>query len=197
MRKLLSKTLQIRQLTGMSQQETAAMLGISREALALHETGKRLNLPGSATVFHGLLLAEMNKPENKAPATVAPSETAKEKLKQQLTHIIDARRYELQQVQRCINKCRLKQMQQQNRLRVVPSVEKVQSQLLAQSNGPWQPVSQRQQQWLKMVKEFHSFTRANEGSYIEQQLLQLRYNMLVMEAAEAEKMLAELDDPTS
>jgi transcriptional regulator with XRE-family HTH domain len=196
MPKHFDKKLEIRRLTGMSQQEAAAMLGISREALALYESGKRLSLPGSATLFHALLIVEMNNAVE-PPATDAPalSETARQQLRQKLEWIVKENRFQALKLQRQIDQYTLQQSQQQNRLRVLPCVEKVHAQLLEQSSGtPWKPVSTHQQKWLEMVKDFPDFMQPDEQLEVELALLRLRHQMLLHEAEEVEKMMEEMRD---
>ena len=76
---------------------------------------------------------------------------------------------------------------------LVPCLEQVHTSLLEQSKGAtWKPVSEHQKHWLEMVKGFSSFNEPDEESFIQQQLLQLKYKTLLYEAEEAERMMAEL-----
>jgi len=194
MPKHIDKKLQIRRLTGMSQVETAAMLGISREALANYESGNRQSLPGSASLFHALLFTEMNNvAESSATDAPAMSDAIRQKLREKLEWLVKKNRFQAWKLQRQIDQLVVKQKQEQNRLRLIPCVEKVQTDLLEQNKGgPWQPVSKRQQAWLEMVKDFPSFTQHDETLQSELAMLRLKHAMLLHEAEEAERMMGEM-----
>ncbi len=194
MPKYFDNKLDIRRLTGITQLDAAMMLGISREAVANYESGNRPQLPGSASLFHALLITEMNKAtEPSFTDAAALTDASRQKLRKELEGIVQENRFQAEKLKREIEQNSLKQSQQQQRLRLLSCVEKVQAQLLEQSNGSaWQPVNQRQQKWLELAKGFSEFTRPDDKLKIELSLLQLRHKMLLQEADEAERMLAEL-----
>jgi transcriptional regulator with XRE-family HTH domain len=194
MSKRLKKEDGIRQLAGLSQAEMAGMLGISREVLANYEAGHRPALPAKATLILGLLQVELNKPEHQpAASSPAPGETARQTLHTKLDFIVRENRFKAFMVQKQLDKCVQQQLLAQKRSRLVPCIEKVFATLLEQSkDSPWQPVSEHHTRWLGMAKELSSFSQSGEAHFIRQQLLELKYKMLVQEAEEAERMIAEL-----
>jgi hypothetical protein len=72
-------------------------------------------------------------------------------------------------------------------------VEKAQVTIITQSSGtPWQPITERHVKWLEMIKTFPSYNRFDESAHLQQLKNQLRYNMLIKEAEEAERMIADV-----
>lgn len=186
--------LELRQMTGMKQEELAAMLGISRTAIAMHESSGR-SLPRDAFFYHTSLWVEMTKPENQdGSESAGPSDSSLEQWKKELKRLIKQNRYTAEQLQRKITAYQEKESEQRNRQLLLRCMPKVQAQLMEQSRGTiWQPITKRHVEWLEIVKSCGNYTRFDEAAYLQQLRDQLRYTMLIKEAEEAERMLAELE----
>ena len=180
-----------RKLAGLSQADMAGMLGISREVLANHEAGHQRDLPPAASMFLTFLQIELNKPEIQPPSTTpALSETAAKKLRDKLDFMARENRYKAVLVQQQIDKCLRLYKQAQKRKSLLPIVEKVHG--IIEEIGKGQPdkwLNEYHHRWLDRAKGHSDFNQTGEEHWVQQQLLQLKHKMLLLEAEEAEKMM--------
>ena len=87
-------TMELRELTGLSQEYAAGLLDVSRTVIAMYETAGR-SLATHALLYNTYLVMEMKKPENEQLATLpAVTDTAKAKWKRELERSAFQCRYE-------------------------------------------------------------------------------------------------------
>lgn len=196
MPKRSKQPLDVRKLTGLQQWEMSSLLGISREALASFESKNRSGLPRTASLYHGLLLAEMSKPENQQAVTKESlSEAGKQKFRDQLQFTISTNRFKASQTERQVNKCIRMQEQLHQRKLLLYCAENVQASMIDMSRHLTESfISQHQQKWLADRKSDTYFAGFDDALYIRQKRLEQKYRLLIFEAEEAEKMLATLGD---
>lgn len=179
--------MKVREMTGMSQETFASMLCVSRSSLAMSESTGR-DLPGDAFLYHAAILREMQA-ENQAAVAPDNINAARQQWKKELTHIAAERRYEAIRLKQHIDAYTLKENQRRNRLLLAHCVEKAQAWLKAQSEGtPWQPVTEWHVRWLELEKSFTGNYLFNETAYCQHLRNQFRYQMLLKEAEEAERL---------
>ncbi len=185
--------MEIRQLTGLSQQEIAAMLDVSRSAIAMYEKNER-SLPSHASRYESYLLTEMDKPENKnsiTPPTL--SNDAVEKWKQELQKTARRCRYEAETLKQRMEEYEKKEMQRLGRLLLVPCAKKALAELKELSQKPGlESTFELHDTWLEIQEKKNNRDRFDEKAGLEHLRNQFRYNMLIKEAEEAEKMAGEI-----
>lgn len=185
--------MEIRQLTGLSQEYTAAMLDVSRTVIAMHEAGNR-PLPTPAIIYATHLAMEMKKPENEAHATPpVASEATKAKWKKELQRTSMRCRYEAETLKRSMEAYEQEQVQRLGRLRLVPCADKVIARFKEQSKATgYNPINEFHLAWLEIQRKANSLHRFDEKAWLQYQRNTLRYNTLLKEAEEAEKLEGEM-----
>ena len=187
------KMMELRELTGLSQEYAGGLLDVSRTAIAMYETENR-SMASHALLYNTYLVMEMNKPENEQLATLpAVTDAAKAKWKRELERTAFQRRYEADKLQRSIDDFKTKQTQLLGRLRMVPCADKVIAFLAEQSKTTgYNPINQNHLEWLELQRQQNSRTQFREEDWLEHQRNQLRYTMLLKEAEEAERLAGEI-----
>ena len=187
------KTMELRQLTGLSQEYAAGLLDVSRTVIAMYETAGR-SLAGHALLYNTYLVMEMKKPENEQLATLpAVTDAAKAKWKRELERTALLHRYEADKLQRSIDDFKTKETQRLGRLRMVPCADKVIAFLAEQSKTTgYNPINENHLKWLELQRQQNSRDQFREEDWLEHQCNQLRYTMLLKEAEEAERLAGEI-----
>jgi transcriptional regulator with XRE-family HTH domain len=186
--------MELRQLTGLSQEYAAGLLDVSRTVIAMYESAGR-SLATYALLYHTYLVMEMKKTENEQLATLpSVTDAAKAKWKRELEYTVLRCRHEADQLQCTIDDFNLKEDQHLGRLRMVPCAEKVIASLAEQSKTTgYNPINQNHLKWLELQRQENSRDRFREEAWLEHKFNQLRYTMLLKEAEEAERLAGEME----
>ena len=167
--------------TGLTQADLAAMLGVNRSVIAMAENGKRL-LPSTPLRLLLQLQKTLDKnfPANrKVKAPPLPADTAAY-IQQELLRHAGYLRMDAAVLLKKINRFETKQSQQQQAEVMLAGLQEAHA-----ITAP----AQRQANWLRSMQQLPPQTDAN--ALLQHQLDLLRYEMLMKEAAAAEKKAAQ------